>query len=226
MTILAPDTGLETRRKLLLAGGELFARKGFQGATIRGICAAAGVNVAAAHYHFGGKRQLYEAVLDIADQEAMGRQPLQSEQDGDAVVIPEERLHLFIRATLLRMFTKGSHAWHMQLIAREMAEPTEMFENYIKRSIVPRNAQLREIIAVFMGLDPDDQEVRLCAHCVVFQCRSFFLSRRVLRHLSPELRLDKGDIDLLVTHIYRFSLAAVRNYRDTPPLPATSGSAS
>ncbi len=218
MTFHPPENGLETRRKLLLAAGELFAAKGYQGATIREICANAGANIAAAHYHFGGKRQLYEAVLDFADQEALEQQH-QPPEVPDATT--EDCLYLFIRATLYRMFAKGTHAWHAQLVAREMAEPTEMYENYIKRSIAPRNARLRGIIAAIMDLDPDSQEVRLCAHCVVFQCRSFFLSRRVLQYLSPELRLDKGDIDLLAAHIHRFSLAAVRHYQDTPPPSAT-----
>lgn len=53
----------DTRTAVLDAGRTLFARKGFDGASIRAITAAAGANLGAVTYHFGSKRALYEAVL-------------------------------------------------------------------------------------------------------------------------------------------------------------------
>lgn len=48
---------------LLDAAEVLFASQGFAATSMREIAARAGVNLAAAHYHFGGKRGLMEAVL-------------------------------------------------------------------------------------------------------------------------------------------------------------------
>ena len=45
------------------AGTELFAERGFDGATVQEITARAGVNKAAINYHFGGKQRLYTAIL-------------------------------------------------------------------------------------------------------------------------------------------------------------------
>ena len=56
LTTIARDT---TKAKLLEAAGEEFADKGFEKATIRGICELAGANIAAVNYHFGDKEQLY-----------------------------------------------------------------------------------------------------------------------------------------------------------------------
>lgn len=53
----------ETREKILDAAERLFARDGFSGATLRDITRAARVNLAAVHYHFGGKEALYRAVF-------------------------------------------------------------------------------------------------------------------------------------------------------------------
>ena len=55
-----------TRVRLLEAAGEIFASEGFDGATVRSICARADANVAAVHYHFGDKESLYREVVDYA----------------------------------------------------------------------------------------------------------------------------------------------------------------
>jgi len=49
---------------LLKAGQSAFARHGFEGASLRQIAAAAGVNPALAAHHFGSKEALWEAVID------------------------------------------------------------------------------------------------------------------------------------------------------------------
>jgi AcrR family transcriptional regulator len=54
---------LTTRERLVQAATRLFADGGYQGASVRNICNLAGANPGAVSYHFGGKRQLYRAVL-------------------------------------------------------------------------------------------------------------------------------------------------------------------
>ena len=50
----------DTRENLLLAAGKVFADKGYEKATVREICKAAGVsNLAAVNYYFGDKERLY-----------------------------------------------------------------------------------------------------------------------------------------------------------------------
>lgn len=53
----------DTKQSLLDAAEKLFAERGFAATPMREISSAAGANLAAAHYHFGGKRGLMEAVL-------------------------------------------------------------------------------------------------------------------------------------------------------------------
>lgn len=53
-----------TKRSLIDAATRVFARVGFDGATVKDISEAAGVNVSLVSYHFGGKEGLYKACLE------------------------------------------------------------------------------------------------------------------------------------------------------------------
>jgi TetR/AcrR family transcriptional regulator len=52
-----------TREALLAAGAELFAERGYDGVPVAAIAARARVNKAMISYHFGGKRNLYLAIV-------------------------------------------------------------------------------------------------------------------------------------------------------------------
>lgn len=54
----------DTREQLVAAGMRLFARKGFNGASVKDIAEEAGVNVALVSYYFGGKEGLYKACFE------------------------------------------------------------------------------------------------------------------------------------------------------------------
>ncbi len=56
--------GQQTREKLLDIGEQHFARTGYGATSLRGVMAEAGVNPAAVHYHFGGKLQLFAAIVE------------------------------------------------------------------------------------------------------------------------------------------------------------------
>jgi AcrR family transcriptional regulator len=53
-----------TKARILLAAEEVFARKGFDGASTREIAALARVNISSLHYHWESKETLYVAVFE------------------------------------------------------------------------------------------------------------------------------------------------------------------
>jgi AcrR family transcriptional regulator len=58
-----------TKARLLAAAEEVFAARGFQGASTREIAARAGVNISSLHYHWESKETLYFAVFrNVYDQ--------------------------------------------------------------------------------------------------------------------------------------------------------------
>lgn len=56
MVTLPPE---KTKDLILEEARKQFSEKGFEGASVRDICTAAGANVSAIKYHFGGKEGLY-----------------------------------------------------------------------------------------------------------------------------------------------------------------------
>lgn len=60
----------QTKEKILLAARELFAVKGFEGASVREIARTAEVNIAAVNYHFSSKEKLFHHVMDMMFEES------------------------------------------------------------------------------------------------------------------------------------------------------------
>ena len=51
-------------KKIMDVSAEQFAAKGFEGTSTRDICHAAGANISSISYYFGGKKELYERVVE------------------------------------------------------------------------------------------------------------------------------------------------------------------
>lgn len=59
----APNPTRNRRQEILRSAASLFARKGFDGTTIRNVAHACGITEAAIYRHFQGKADLYEEVI-------------------------------------------------------------------------------------------------------------------------------------------------------------------
>lgn len=60
----ARESPSSTKARILAAAEEVFASKGFEGASTREIAAAAVVNISSLHYHWESKETLYYAVFE------------------------------------------------------------------------------------------------------------------------------------------------------------------
>ncbi|HEU4400817.1 MAG TPA: TetR family transcriptional regulator, partial [Candidatus Polarisedimenticolia bacterium] len=71
--VISKRSSDRTREALIGAATDLFAEKGFDGATVEMIARRARVNKAMINYHFGGKSGLYQAILSATFTPAIER---------------------------------------------------------------------------------------------------------------------------------------------------------
>lgn len=205
----APEEQEITRKRLLNAAGDVFGRVGFEQATVREICHVAGANIAAIKYHFGGKYQLYEAVFAYWFDAAIAKYPVDMGQ-ADART-DKQKLRAFIYMMLCRLLAPGKPDWHGRLIAREMVEPTGVFEAAIKNTIRPALGQLVPIVQAIVGELPKMTFER-AMHSVISQIVFYQHARPVLEKVFPH-HVNQPDIDQLADHIADFSYAGLRQLR-------------
>lgn len=79
-----PVDDRDTRERLISVAREVFAEKGFAGATVKEISDRAGVNISLISYHFHGKEGLFRTVL-----EEFGRERL---ADAEKILTPPDSL--------------------------------------------------------------------------------------------------------------------------------------
>jgi AcrR family transcriptional regulator len=196
----------DTRTKLLDAAGQVFAESGFQAATVREICARAGVNIALINYHFGDKLELYTEVLRHSVG-ASGNGIINNAIGSKAP--PEEAFRELIHAMLLRVCRGDRPGWHFRLMMHEFAQPTPAMASVIDETMRPVYDRFRELIGFMLDLPSGDDRVRLSTHSVIAQVVHYAHAQHVISRVWPELEMNSGRIDQIATHIADFSLAGL-----------------
>ena len=185
----------DTRMRLLMAATEVFAEHGYHVATTREICRQANANLAAIHYHFGDKAELYREVfkLPFLQQSAsLGK----AEQNGMQL---EESLESFYRALLLPLAGDNRMIEHfLRLHAREEVEPSGVLQDVITQAIRPNHEYLKRILCRELGVAAADTDVMRLSFCLVGMAKVFLHGKCVVNTFSPELLQDEAAINTLI----------------------------
>ncbi len=120
-----------TRERILAAARAEFVAHGYDGATLRGIGAAAGVDASAVIYHFGTKRGLFAAVAALVLSPAT---VLRAALDGDDAHLADRLVALVTQA----WEAPGTGPLLVDLVRSAMADPALMdaFRGYLEREVV------------------------------------------------------------------------------------------
>jgi len=193
----------ETRQRLLDAAGELFAEKGFRLTGTREICRKAGTDIAAIHYHFGNKENLYEAVLRYADSLLVDAIPTFA-----ASRSREARLREMIEWVLAQCFAQGQPEWRWRFIEQATIALTPGLRAFFNSKILPLYQALDSICREFLGKDATQQQVRFATRSILGQC-FYYRHFRVLIGGQGET-FSNEHLHELADHILEFSLAGLK----------------
>jgi AcrR family transcriptional regulator len=195
----------DPRQRLLEAAGEVFAEKGFKGATVKAITDRAGANIAAVNYYFRDKEGLYVEAVKSACHCQNQQFPLPDWAPGTS---PVQKLADFIRTMASRMTDNSARPWQRQLMLQEMASPSPACTELVRDVIRPMAEKLGDIVGELLP-DAPPRKRNLVAFSVVGQCLYYRLAQPIVVQLVGEEEFRNYDADLLAGHITEFSLAAL-----------------
>ena len=202
----------ETRDRLIDAAAAVFAERGYRGATMREIADRSGANLAAAHYHFGSKQDLYREVVR-AHFERLAQRLGESGaaiETAAAAMLSREQLVALLRArvrTMLETFLEptGIHATLMQ---RELADPSETLPVIVRRWIDPLR---QDMVLLLQRLAPKLSEERLqfCVRSLMGQVIFYFTHRPALLLMMRRRAYPPGFVDEITEHVVAFTLGGL-----------------
>jgi len=187
-----------TRKSLLSAAAELFAARGFDGASVAEVAQRAGANKALINYHFGGKLGLYRTIVREMFAELLERvEPLRADPRP-----PDQVLREFIaivgdsanrrRPRLSKMMLREVIAGGPRLDQEILVYPMRVFA--VVREIVERGVRER----VFRPVDPILTHLSLVGSLVFFFATADFRSRMTAEAPLP---LTATQPDAYVRHL-------------------------
>lgn len=140
-----------TKERILSAAETLFAQRGFDGASLRQLTSAAGVNLAAVNYHFGSKEKLVEQVFRRRlDALSVQRLAALAKIAGQPDTRLEDVLDAFIRPAL-ELSHEDDGSLFMRVLARAFAEHDDGLRKFLSENY---GHVMRQFTAEFARLLP------------------------------------------------------------------------
>jgi len=198
--------GEQSRERLLRVGLALFAQKGFEKTSTREIAEAAHTNIAAISYYFGDKAGLYRAVFfesqgSPTDDIARYTQPGLSLEEGLKALY----------ASFLEPLRQGELARQcMKLHAREMIEPTGLWDEEISTSIRPMHDALVVVLCRHFALRKADDDVHRLAVCIAGLGVHMHVGRDVTDVIAPTLNARPDSLDTWSDRLVMYAVAMVQ----------------
>jgi TetR/AcrR family transcriptional regulator, regulator of cefoperazone and chloramphenicol sensitivity len=188
--VALPSTRSEaTRAALVRAALDLFGDKGFDATSTREIASAAGANIAAIAYHFGGKDGLRLACADFV---VAAISEILAGGLGDAERIeelsPEAARDLLARvvgAMIDGIVARDAARPIARFVLREMFEPSAAFERLFAGVMGPTHIKACSVWSRATGAAAESEGTRLAVFAMIAQILYFRVARpAVLRRMD------------------------------------------
>jgi len=185
MKSLIDKRASRTKEHLLNAAEHLFSERGLDGASMRDVTNLAGVNLASANYHFGGKEGLFRAVVERQSSWIAERRLSLLDK-----AVEKQQLTEIIRAfyspTFEKLKTNGLRGRQFtRLMSRAMLEVPNLVESLVKEFYEPVTNRFAQAIA---DLRPeyDESDVFWSMQMVNSILNNTLLNFAILEQLYPQ----------------------------------------
>jgi len=154
--------GVQAKEAILAAAREQFAEQGFEGATMRAIAAAAGVDVALVSYYFGSKSGLFVESLRLPVNPAVAIDTLLAEGTED--------LGRRLLTRILQVWDEPATGAPLVSMLRSVSSQPDLMRGFLETELISRLER---------AIGGPDAELRAAA--VVTQALGLIFARYVLR---------------------------------------------
>jgi AcrR family transcriptional regulator len=194
----------DARRRLISSALRFFAEKGFEAATTREICEAAGTNLSSIRYYFSDKAGLYRAAFTEPKADAP-RPNIAAYAD---LPLPEA-LSRFFREFLEPLKKGEEFGLVVKLHFREMIEPTGAWQQEIDAEIKPQHEALVAVLKEHLGLQQIDADVQRLAFAIIGMAVYFYVGQEVVYAISPPVLNTPQAIDVLAERLAGYAVSMI-----------------
>ncbi|HPO12200.1 MAG TPA: CerR family C-terminal domain-containing protein [Candidatus Hydrogenedentes bacterium] len=208
---LLPDSNDDTRQRLILAAGELFAEKGFGDTSVRDIARMAGANVAAVNYHFTSKENLYlEVVRFVLGQMTAVRRTAMADIVPAALTQPQavEALRVLIDREIRSYVSSDLPRWYARLILRCIMSKSPVLDPIMEQAFRPNRQALMSLLKAACP-HLSDEETRLWAYSITGQIVFYNFAREPILLLAREKEYTEKFLRSVVAHITRVTFSGL-----------------
>jgi AcrR family transcriptional regulator len=197
---------MATRERILDAAELLFSEFGYSGTSVRAITEHAGVNLAAANYHFGSKEMLLEATfqrrLTPINQARIAR------LDALEAQAPGPTVDAIVRAFVEPILPAGADPKLSHLLAKIFAEPKHISVPLLERTFGP--VALRFFSALKRKLpDVKEQDLRWRFHLLIGAMVHLANFHEPLNLFGRSPNGDPANSSAGLEHLIRFAVAGL-----------------
>lgn len=157
-----------SKEKILAAATKLFAQKGFDGVSIREICKEADVNICMISYYWGGKKELYQGIIDdLLERQTAYTKTFLNYDKSPSMMSKDEKVELLFLITekFIDYFYSNISSDLIILLLKEQQKPTFFAAS-------PAFSYLREVVASLLNKDPEDREIIFKTLFIIAQINS------------------------------------------------------
>jgi AcrR family transcriptional regulator len=185
-------TDSATQERIVKAALEVFASKGYEGASTREICRLAGVNVAAIHYYFGDKASLYREVFRIPEQ--LGQWPAQL---ADPTAPLRDAMVALFRHIMAYIVAPQQVQQLRLVLLREELQPSGVLNGQLDG---PQRLhdQMLVLLCRAVGIDAPDTALHHLAFSIGGLALVLFVQRTAVDQIAPELLATEAALEATI----------------------------